>query len=167
MSLTPQLYRKRYIPDEIIHLKDDIILVNEENLIITKWLTLHPRKDIARGISAYYIDQGIKVSKIYDKNDHIVYWYCDIIQTRKYTEKNTILFEDLLIDVILFEDGSYHIMDLNELADALELKLITQEEANYALRTLNTLLNSIYQGHFYTLQEPVNHAETYYSSSSI
>jgi len=162
---SPLLYRRRYIPNEIIHLKDDIILVNEDDLIITKWLTLHPRKDIARGLSAFFIDKGIKVSKIYDKNNNIVYWYCDIMQTKK--DKNTIIFEDLLIDVILYEDGSVHILDLNELSDALDLHLITQAEATYALRTLDSLLKIIYQGLFYTLQEPVNRAEEFYSSSSI
>lgn len=162
---SPLLYRRRYIPNELIHLKDDVILINEDNLIITKWLTLHPRKDIARGLSAFYIDQGFKVSKIYDKNNHIVYWYCDIIQTKKDIDKNTIIFEDLLIDVILYEDGSVHILDLNELSDALELKMITQEEALYALRKLDLLLKLIYQGLFYTLQDPIIQAEELYSSN--
>ena len=31
------LYKKRFIPNELIHLQDDIILVLENNLIITKW----------------------------------------------------------------------------------------------------------------------------------
>jgi predicted RNA-binding protein associated with RNAse of E/G family len=170
MSL-PMLYRRRFIPDELIYLKDDIILVMEKDLIITKWLTLHPHKDIARGVSAFYLDKGYKVSKIYDRNDKIVYWYCDIIQT-KYgddradwhpnsfpSEKNIVVIEDLLIDVILNNDGTINVMDLDELADALEHRLITQKETAYALRTLNSLLKIIYEGNFGALQEPVNRAE--------
>ncbi|MGB4661596.1 MAG: DUF402 domain-containing protein [Mobilitalea sp.] len=155
----PMLYRRRFIPKELIHLKDDVLLVLEENLIITKWITLHPRKDIARGISAYYIDKGFKVSKIYDKNDKIVYWYCDIIQVKKDPEKNTVIIEDLLIDVVLYEDGKVHILDLDELADALDKKLISQEESSYALRTVNSLLKVIYSGHFNSLQDAINKAE--------
>lgn len=155
----PMLYRRRYIPDELIHLKDDIILVMESDLIITKWETLHPRKDIARGISAFYLKDGYKVSKIYDKNNHIVYWYCDIIQVKKDTEKNTVIIEDLLIDVVLYEDGKIRILDLDELAEALEKKLITQEEATKALRTLDSLLKVIYSGNFASLQETVNRSE--------
>lgn len=154
----PTLFRRRFIPEELVHLKDDIILVLEPELIITKWNTLHPRKDIARGVSAYYLDQGFKVSKVFDKQDRLVYWYCDIIQSKKDTEKNTVIIEDLLIDLILYEDGSMRIMDLEELADAVEQKLITQAEANYALRRLNALLQIIYSGQFNTLQEPVNKA---------
>lgn len=156
---TTKLYRRRFIPNELIYLKDDIILLMEPNLIITKWNTLNPRKDIARGISAFYLDQGFKVSKIYNKNDQLVYWYCDIIQAKKDPEKNTVIIEDLLIDVILYEDGKMRIMDLDELAEALEKHYITQEEATYALRTINSLLTLIADGHFNTLQEPINQAE--------
>ncbi len=155
----PMLYRRRFIPDELIHLKDDIILVLEPNLIITKWKTLRPRKDISRGMSAFYLDRGFKVSKLYDDQDQVVYWYCDIIQAKTDPEKNTVIIEDLLIDLILYEDGSMRIVDLNELAEAMEHKLISQEEANYALRTVDSLLQIIYDGRFHTLQEPVNRAE--------
>ena len=58
-----KLYRKRYFPDELIYLKDDLVLHTETNLIITKWNTLIPRADIAYGISAYLIDKNIKISK--------------------------------------------------------------------------------------------------------
>lgn len=156
----PTLFRRRFIPEELVHLKDDVILVLKPELIITKWNTLHPRNDIARGISAYYLDQGFKVSKVFDKQDQLVYWYCDIIQVKKDTQKNTVIIEDLLIDLILYEDGSMRIVDLDELADAVEQNLITQAEANYALRRLNALLQIIYNGLFITLQEPVNNAPT-------
>lgn len=155
----PTLYRRRYIPSELIQLKDDIILVYEKDLIITKWITLRPRKDIARGVSAFYLDKGFKISKIYDRDDNVVYWYCDIIQTKKDAEKNTVIIEDLLIDVILYNDGSMQIMDLDELADALEQQLISQTEATNALRILNNLLKIISDKRFHLLQEPVNRAE--------
>lgn len=155
----PMLYRRRFIPEELIHLKDDVILVAESNLIITTWKTLHPRKDISRGVSAFYLDKGFKISKVFNKEDQLVYWYCDIIQVKKDAEKNTVIIEDLLIDLILYEDGGVRIMDLNELADALERRLITQEEATYALRTANSLLQIIYSGQFQTLQDPVNQVE--------
>ena len=33
----PRLFRRRFIPDENIELKDDMILALEPNLIITSW----------------------------------------------------------------------------------------------------------------------------------
>ena len=157
--IAPTLYRRRYIPTELICLKDDIILVMQEDLIITKWDTLHPRKDISRGLSAYYLNKGYKISKVYNSKDEIVYWYCDIIQFKKDSNKNTVIIEDLLIDVILYEDGTIRIMDLDELCDASDQGLITQAESSYAIRTLDSLLNIIYQGQFDQLQTPVNDAE--------
>lgn len=155
----PSIYRRRFKPNETIHLKDDIILKSSSDFMLTKWTSLRPRKDIAHGISAYYIDQGIKVSKIFDGKDQLLYWYCDIIQTKWDTEKNTVIFEDLLLDVVLYNDGSIHVLDLDELSDALEQGFITQAEATYALRTLDSLLKILYQGQFHVLQEPVNQAE--------
>lgn len=152
----PTLYRRRFIPNELVHLKDDIVLSMEKDLIITKWNTLHPRKDISRGISAYFIDHGFKVSKIYDKNDKLVYWYCDIIQIKNGPQKNTVIIEDLLIDVILYEDGTIRILDIDELCDALEQGLITQAESTLALRTLDHLLKIIYEGNFDTLKTPID-----------
>lgn len=162
MSL-PKLYRRRFVPDELIYLKDDDFLILEKDLIITKWLTLNPRNDIARGISAFFLDKGYKISKIYDRNDNLVYWYCDIIQVKygidETDQRKTVIIEDLLIDVILYNDGTIRIMDLDEMADALEQQLISQKEIAYALRTLENLLTIISDGKFDSLQEPVNQAE--------
>lgn len=163
--LNPSLYRKRFIPNEIIHLKDDKILLQNDTTIITSWLTLKPRIDIASGTSAYYIDKGLKVSKVYDQYHQIVYWYCDIIQTKIDEQNNTVIFEDLLVDVILFEDGTYQVVDLDELAQALSQGLITQSELIYALNTLHFLLHIIAKHKFKTLQDPINKAELLYSSS--
>ena len=150
------LYRKRFIPNELVYLKDDIILLQEANLIVTKWKALRPRKDIVGGISAYFLDLGIKVSKVFNKEYQLVYWYCDIVQMKEGPNPDTLIFEDLLVDVVLREDGSVKILDLDELAQALELHLITEQEVAKALRTLDHLLNIIYQGQFDALMEPVN-----------
>ncbi len=155
----PLIYRRRFIPDELVPLNNDIILRMEDNLIITKWEALHPRKDIAGGISAYYPDRGFKVSKVYNKEHQLVYWYCDIIQQKPGITPDSIIFEDLLVDVILRQDGSIQILDLDELALAFEQNLITDEEVTRALRTLNSLLKIIYQGQFASLMEQVENAE--------
>lgn len=161
------LYRRRFIPDELVHLKDDIILSMDNSLIITKWRPLRPKTYMAGGVSAYYMDHKIKVSKIYDENEQLLYWYCDIIQTKQGTEPNSLIFEDLLIDVVVFKDGSIKILDLDELADALSNGLITNKEVEKALRALDYLLKLIYKGQFCELQAPINKAEELYSSSSI
>lgn len=154
-----KLYRKRYIPNEIIHLKDDVLLVHKDNLLITKWNTLKPRKDIDHGISAYFINDGLKVSKIYDGNNNIVYWYCDIIHTYSDQSKNSIVFEDLLVDVVVYKDGTMNILDLDELGTALNENLITASMAAEALQKLDFLLRLIYSNNFHTLTDPIEQIE--------
>jgi Uncharacterized conserved protein len=139
-----KLYRKRFIPDEIIFLKDDIILQADEDKIITKWNVLKPRGDFVCGFSYYYLKKGYKISKFMDKNGNLVYYYCDIIDI--YFDKNekSYIFADLLADVIVYKDGSVKVVDLAEIAEALDKNLITQELAKKALRILDELLNTIY-----------------------
>ncbi len=142
------IFRRRFIPDEIIDLKDDVILKRTDVMVATKWNTLKPRDDIARGISAYLIDKGIKVSKVFDDRGGFVYWYCDIIDTLYDDEKKSYVFMDLLIDVIVHTDGSVEVLDLDEFADAMERDIITKSTAAKALRSADALLKAIYSGNF-------------------
>ena len=67
------LYRKRFIPEEVVPLKDDEILFADETKIITKWKTLKPRPDFAWGISCYDLQNSYKISRFLDHNNHLVY----------------------------------------------------------------------------------------------
>lgn len=146
------LYRKRYFPQEIICLKDDIILYAKENLIISKWNTLKPRSDIAGGISAYVIDKNIKISKVFDASNNFVHWYCDIITT-ECQEDSAYIFTDLLIDIIIDSDGIVHVVDMDELGDYIKNGTIDPDTACLALHAANDLLNSITNGDFKQYQK--------------
>ena len=140
------LYRKRFIPNEIKPLKDDKILYLDDDIIITSWATLKPRSDFASGISAYYRKEGFKISRHYSADGTFTRWYCDIISETPV--EDGLLFSDLLIDVVIFPDGTVRVVDLDEAADALEQGLITPEMLTKALRSTNLLLSYIYQGNF-------------------
>lgn len=141
-----KLYRRRFIPNELKLLTDDKILHIDDNLIITSWTTLKPRSDFASGISAYYRKEGFKISRHYGADGTFTRWYCDIV-TESQTG-NEITFSDLLIDVVIFPDGTVRVVDLDEVADALEQKLITSDMLMQALRSTDKLLSYIYQGRF-------------------
>jgi predicted RNA-binding protein associated with RNAse of E/G family len=153
---TAKLYRKRIIPEECIYLKDDIILYQDSEVIITKWNTLHPKKTLHHGFSCYFVDRGFKVSKFYDRDNQLISWYCDIISHTCDADSNTYVFTDLLVDVIIYPDGSVRVVDLDELADAMRDNLITEEQMQLALRRLDKLLNLIYKGAFPRLQKYID-----------
>lgn len=148
MNKDMTLYRRRIIPAELIALKDDTIVYADDQTVITKWNALKPRSDISHGISAYLLDKGYKISKVFDYNDKLVYWYCDII-THSFDEAtNSLTIIDLLIDILVMEDGSVKVVDLNEVAEALRQGSLTSERASDALEKADHLLKDIYEGRF-------------------
>lgn len=154
-----QLFRRRFLPDEITELKNDKILSISENVLITSWDVLKPRQDIAKGISAYFIDLGVKLSKIYNADGQLVYWYCDIIDSEINEEKSTYIFHDLLIDVLIYPDGHTEVVDMDEFADIFERGVINRELCLKALRRTDRLLRMIYSGNFSQLTDYIEQNE--------
>lgn len=142
------LYRRRLIPDEIVHLKNDIVLYYDDTVIITKWKTIKPRKDMDHGFSAYMLKEGIKVSKFYRADNSLLYWYCDIVDYEYNSETNSYTSTDLLTDVVLYPDGQIRVLDLDELAEASVKDLITKEQLHSALVRTDKLLNVMYKNEF-------------------
>ena len=74
------LYRRRLIPNECVLLRDDHMISFENHCLVTVWSALRPKKNLHHGISAFFFDDGIKVSKFYRADNSLVYWYIDIIR---------------------------------------------------------------------------------------
>jgi predicted RNA-binding protein associated with RNAse of E/G family len=142
------LYRKRLIPSECVELKDDTIVYQDSDRIVTIWNTLKPKKEFSHGISYYVMNEGIKVSKFYRDDNSLTYIYVDIINTEYNQKEDSYVFTDLLADVIVDEDGKYRVVDLDELADAINKGIISKEYVSESLQKLNNLLLSIYNGTF-------------------
>ncbi len=142
------LYRKRLIPSECIHLKDDRIIQNKNGAIITKWTTLHPKAEFSHGISYYCIKNGWKISQFYKPDNSLAYIYCDIIDTEYDADTDTYIFTDLLVDVIIENNGMVRVVDLDELADACCMQALSSEMLSITLHRLNSLLTIIYNGEF-------------------
>lgn len=143
-----RMFRKRLIPDECVELKEDEIIYQDEEKIVTKWKTLRPREDFSHGYSCYYLKEGYKISKFLKGNGELKCWYCDIIKSEWKAEETAWLFTDLLADVIIKETGTVQVVDLDELAEAFEKELLTGGELAKALRCLNSLLQRIDSGEF-------------------
>lgn len=156
---SPLLYRKRIIPDECIALKNDEILYFDDEIIVTKWNALKPKIDLHHGYSCYFLNKGIKVSKFMQEDDSLMYWYCDIVEHTYNEEENSFTFTDLLADVIIYPDGKVKVVDLDEIAVALERKMLSERELVITLRTLDSLLNMIYSGDFDFLKSKIEQFE--------
>ena len=151
----PNLYRKRIIPAECVHLKDDRLIYWDERVIVTAWNTLHPKKDLHHGYSCYFLREGYKVSKFLREDDSLLYWYCDIVDFEKAPDSNDWIFRDLLADVLVYPDGFVKVVDIDEFEEALENGSITLEDLKKALKSLDRLLKVIYSGSFEKLTDEI------------
>lgn len=154
-----KLYRKRLIPQECILLKDDIIVFSSDELLITSWKTINPKIEFTHGCSCYFLQEGFKISKFYKPDGSLLYYYCDIVEFETDESTNALIVTDLLADVIVYPNGSHHVLDLDELADAQEQTLITTSQLNRSLRQLAKLLYIIQKGGFFKLLEKIESLE--------
>lgn len=147
-----KLYRRRLIPSELTLLKDDVIVRQDEEVIITTWNTLNPKTEFSHGCSCYFLKDGLKVSKMYRSDNTLLRWYIDIVEISIDDTEKSLTTTDLLADVVIYPDGRMKVVDLDELAEALEKNLITKEQMVSCLRSLNQLLTLIYRDKFDRLQ---------------
>lgn len=147
-----KLYRRRLIPSELTLLKDDVIVRQDEEVIITTWNTLNPKTEFTHGCSCYFLKDGLKVSKMYRSDNTLLRWYIDIVEFSINETDKSLTATDLLADVVIYPDGRMKVVDLDELAEALEKNLITKEQMVSCLRSLNQLLTLIYRDKFDRLQ---------------
>ena len=151
----PILYRKRLIPEECVLLKDDTVLYRDNQIIVTGWNSLKPRKDLHHGYSCYYLEEGFKVSRFCKEDGSMLYWYCDIVDYDYTADTDTYIVTDLLADVVIYPDGFVKVVDLDELVTAQESGLLNNDMLKKALLRLNHLLEIIYAGDFDKLQKPI------------
>lgn len=152
MNIT-KIYRNRIIPSEHVLLKDDIIVEQDEEVVITKWNTLNPKTSFSHGCSCHFLKEGIKLSKMYRSDGSLLHWYCDIVSYSLDPKEGALTVTDLLADVIIRPEDSMKVVDLDELAEALEKNLITKEQTVFCLRSLNHLLSILYRDKFDRLQD--------------
>jgi len=151
----PILYRKRIIPDECIKLKDDVILYHDSSMIMTSWRAFRQKDYLSYGYSCYFLERGIKMSKFYRADGTFSMWYFDIVSYQKGPEDNSVMVVDLLADVIIYPDYHFKVVDLDELATALDQNLITAGQMHECLENLDSLLKVIYEGRLPDLYMPL------------
>ena len=138
-------------------MKDDEIVMSNDELIVTRWQAIKPRPDFSHGSSCYFLHRNYKISKFFDHNGILIYYYCDIVKPEVNGEE--IIFNDLLVDVKVYPDGHIEILDLDELAIVFKAGLISAEDMCIALNTLDTLLKAVYANEFSSLTKILENYE--------
>ena len=141
-----KIYRKRFIPNEIVDISSDKVLLLTDEIMVTEWIPINPRSDMSYGKSYTFFKKGWKISQFLDANKELICWYCDIIDYKISNDEYTLI--DLLVDVKIYPNGEYEVLDLDELDEAVNEKLINENKKEEALNKLNRLLELIKKGEF-------------------
>jgi len=141
-----KMFRKRYIPNETIDISGDEVIKRTDDMIITKWLPIHPKENFGSGESFVYFKDGYKISKFYDDDGNLKYYYCDIIDYQYDENEDSFTFIDLLVDIIYHVDGKIEFLDFDELQEAYDKGLIDSKQLLKAINNLNRLTNIINEG---------------------
>lgn len=102
--------------------------------------TQYPNPDGKRIFLTYYfVKKGFTISKVFRRTGEFLYYYCDVMEMRQ-TGRLKYVMVDLLFDLIIYPNGRYHLIDVDEFADSLERGLIKKRQQVHALRTLDRMI---------------------------
>ncbi|MCM3317885.1 DUF402 domain-containing protein [Rummeliibacillus stabekisii] len=88
-------------------------------------------------VAYYWRDQPFNLYIWRDENENYLGAYFNIVKNTGFKD-NVLFFEDLIIDVVIFPNGEYFILDEDELPQPL-----AQMENGFVLQSLNTLIENI------------------------
>lgn len=151
LEMKVKIFRKRFVPMEVVDISKDEVLKKDDEILITKWKAIKPRNDVQGGISFAFLKEGYKISRFFDNNGNFIYWYCDIVDSTVSMDSDgqeVFTLTDLLVDVKILPDGKVELLDVGELGEAFEKNIIEKRHVTMALERLDKLLQIVYSGNF-------------------
>jgi galactokinase/mevalonate kinase-like predicted kinase len=102
--------------------------------------TQYPNPDGKRIFLTFYmVDKGYTLSKVFNKEGEFMYYYCDIMKMKQVGKWRYVMV-DLLLDLIVYADGSYDVLDIDEFANAIDKGELKRNRQVYALRILHEMI---------------------------
>jgi predicted RNA-binding protein associated with RNAse of E/G family len=147
---TIELIYKR-LPDRISHFQQNLLYEDSE-VIVTSQQVKPSNPIVIDGVTVLgddftaiwfvFANQWYDIGKIYNLNNQLTGYYCDIIMPMKRTETH---FEitDLFLDLWVSPDGSYQLHDEDEFEAAIQHNWIQSVLAEKARNMLQNLISEI------------------------
>lgn len=127
----PIMERERVYQGDKKRLNDTMIfrgIYKGEELEVTKWKTINEKPEFAKGITFYFPKQKIKVSAFFKENGEFYKYYCEVDEVDYKKKADKYIFRDLIVDVDLYEDGEYVVLDEKELEKAVKISSFIQKK---------------------------------------
>ena len=117
-----------------VKVKEKLVVV--DNLVLIddgfKWLEIYPDNN-----------KNIAISVCINTEGYFLEWYFDIAKDSALTENGVPYIDDLYLDVILTPEGEIKMIDQEELQDALDNQIISQDDYDLAYKVANELIAKI------------------------
>lgn len=95
-------------------------------------------------IIIYLIDKGLQFT-LWRNKEYL--WKVDIVDIYEYKPR-VFCVQDWLIDLHVFSDGRYHLLDMDEFTEAMQLEILTPEQAQLSLMRLHEVTAMLNAGTF-------------------
>lgn len=88
------------------------------------------------------------VTTMFDRAGEVVQWYIDVCERHGLDDRGMPWIDDMYLDVVLEPHGAIHVLDRDELEEALALGRVTPNEYQRAYATLDDILSRLRSGRF-------------------
>lgn len=155
MEYVHLIYRR--LPDRVLERWDrliddlgDIIVAESEFYGMLAPLYVNGVKVIDNGYRMIYfafIGENYDILKVYDADGNFRGFYVDILG---YTKRrgNIVEMLDLFLDILIFPDGDFFLLDEDELEMALNYEIIDRKTFDFAIGVANNIIKRILGGNF-------------------
>lgn len=142
------VYKRNHQSEPIWHYHGTVLERNETMIVLEAVFnrddyvaTYHTFKKGDRMIEWFFADRGYNIFELHHRDtDTLEGWYCNITRPARFTD-DSIHADDLALDVMVYPNGDYVILDKDEF-DALPLDESARQDALAALGALLHLVNT-------------------------
>jgi len=133
--------------EEVWRYPGEIIKKDEKGVLVEAFFNISDRpfhgiilRTNDRSIERYYTDRWYNIFEIYDRDDdQLKAWYCNVTTPAEFSP-GAIAYRDLALDVLVYPNGEYLVLDENEF-ESLNLDPNTRQNALNALESLIQLVD--------------------------
>jgi predicted RNA-binding protein associated with RNAse of E/G family len=93
------------------------------------------------------------LTTLLDEQRQVIQWYVDIAARTGVDERGIPYWDDLYLDVVILRDGSVHLLDEDELEEALAAGEISREDYELARAEAGDVTAAVHEGRFSLLAE--------------
>lgn len=102
--------------------------------------------------------ENFTLTTMFDAEGEVVQWYIDITKSIG-KENNEPWWDDLFLDIVVFPDGEYTLLEEDELREALANGVIDEATYHFALNEADRIIASIKEEKFHLIHYATKHNE--------